>query len=191
MADVATLNTLNHFNFWAAVPLKGDASLEEIAKSVKLPVEAVERTMKHAVTMRFFAKVKPAADNSRIKHTARSAVLAKDPDQRSHTITTLDNSAVPLAVFPRALEEWSQGQQEFCKEPGKRAFNYAFSGGHLGEYSNMWDMLDNDGKGDRKGWRAQEMVRTQRSLRDTLDMSAAILRITDWSGHKHLVDVSI
>ena len=37
MADSATLNILNYFNFWDAIPLDGDASFAEIAKAVRLP----------------------------------------------------------------------------------------------------------------------------------------------------------
>jgi hypothetical protein len=53
MPDAGCLNVLNQFDFWAAVPLTGEASYDEIAKHVQLPVDVVSRILDHAITMRF------------------------------------------------------------------------------------------------------------------------------------------
>lgn len=55
MPDAACLNVLNYFNFWAAVPLDGSASYQEIAQRVRLPLDVTRRVVQHGLTIRLFA----------------------------------------------------------------------------------------------------------------------------------------
>lgn len=186
------MNVLNHFNIWNAVPLDGDASYEEIAKKVNLPHEAIRRIMDHAVTIRLFALVDPTSSEPRVKHTSRTVPMVRDPDTMSLIATTLDSNGPPVLALARALDKWAVGQEEFPKDTGKLAFNLAYSGGLWGKYDTLWDLIENDGEGDRKGWRQAEMVGTMRFVKNTLDLDNVLVKATDWAtpAGAHIVDVS-
>jgi hypothetical protein len=111
---------------------------------------------------------------------------------RGDALTLLDSNGPPLLVLSRALDEWARGKDEFPKEIGKLAFNVTYSGGMMGKYDTLWDMIEEDGVGDRKGWRQGEMVEAMRWLKDQLDLEKTISALTDWNDppNAHLVDVS-
>lgn len=189
---MSVLNVLNHFDVWNAVPLDGDASYEEIAAKVKLPVEAIARVLDHAVTLRLFALVDPTSPAPRVKHTSRTAPMVRDPDTMSLIATTLDSNGPPVLALARALDKWAVGQDALPKDTGKLAFNLAYSGGLWGKYDTLWDLIENDGEGERKGWRQAEMVGTMRFVKKTLDLDDILVKATDWANPAgaHVVDVS-
>lgn len=184
------MNILNHFNIWNAVPLDGDASYEEIAAKVRLPVDAISRILDHAVTLRLFAHVDPTSP-TRVRHTSRTAPMVRDPDSMSVIATTLDSNGPPVLALARALDKWAVGEEKLPTETGKLGFNMAYSGGLWGKYDTLWDLIENDGEGERKGWRQGEMVGTMRFVKKTLDLDAVLVKATDWAepAGAHIVDV--
>ena len=189
--DTACLNILNQFDFWGAVPVDGEATFEEIARYTKLPLEVVSRVIDHAVTMRFFAKDSPAATS--VKHTSRSAALAKDPGLSALVQTVLDETGPPMLLLPEALRRYSQGKAEPSKDIKETAFRLCHSGGAWGDYDNSWDFIENDGEGEKKGWRQRNFVKFMAYIKDLFHTENIILNAVDWeaAGEATVVDVSI
>ena len=113
MPDIATLNVLNQFDFWSAVPVDGTATHEQIAKHTSLPVEVVQRTLDHAVTMRYFARPEPTSTS--VKHTSRSAALAKDAGLKALVQMVLDETSPPMMLLPEALRRFAVGKEEISR----------------------------------------------------------------------------
>ena len=176
-----TLDTLNYFNFWHAVPLEGSASYDEIAEQVDLPEEVCRRLLEHALTLRLFAQVEPASPKSRICHSARSAVFARASGLRAVLTTMMDNAAPPLACLPRALNRSARGKRELSRDFKDNAWTFAHSGGLLGKYEDSWAMIEDDGEGDEKGWRQKDMVEGMRSIKNGLKTNELLLNMTDWT----------
>ncbi|EMR64683.1 hypothetical protein MGN70_008603 [Eutypa lata] len=190
--DAAALNVLNHFNFWAAVPLDGSASYAEIAKHTSLPQDVVYRVLQHAVTLRLFAETEPGKSSSRIQHTSRSAALAKQAGLRALVSSVLDISSTPMMVLNEALDRYSRGKPELTQEMSETAFALLHSGGELsGKHRNSWDFLENDGIGEKKGWRQKSFVEFMSYIKEIFQLEGVVLDAFDWkaAGNTTLVDV--
>ena len=160
---------------------------------MNLPYDVVRRVLDHATANRFFDKVDPAAPESRIKHNSHSACLAREPDLCGELTNMLDTYGPPIVTLASALSKWSVGQKEMPLEMGKLPFNFAYSGGHLGKYDTVWDLVEEDGEGEHKGWRQAEMVKAMKWLKSQLDLKdTALFHLTDFNKPEngHLVDVS-
>jgi hypothetical protein len=191
---MAALNILNRFNFWAAVPLDGSASVKSIAQHVKLPEEAVQRVIEHATTIRFFTYADPThPSTSPIQHTSRSAALARIPGLRALVSGCIENVGPSMLVMPEALEKFALGKKDLPMDTSKTAFKLAHSGGQVfGDYKNSWELLENDGVGDKKGWRQRMFIEWMAYLKDIFGTVDLLLGATDWEkeGSAHVVDVS-
>ncbi|KAH7355756.1 O-methyltransferase-domain-containing protein [Pyrenochaeta sp. MPI-SDFR-AT-0127] len=187
--DTSCLNILNQFDFWNAVPTDGEASYEEIAKYTKLPVEVVSRVLDHAITMRFFAKPSPIATS--VKHTSRSAALAKDSGLSALVQMVLDETGPPMFLLPEALRRYSQGKTEITKNMKETAFKLCHSGGAWGNYENSWDFIENDGEGDKKGWRQRNFVKFMAYIKDLFGTEGIVLDAIDWEGAGNVTVVDL
>lgn len=189
--DAACLNILNQFDFWGAVPVDGEATFQDVAIHTKLPLEVVSRVIDHAVTMRFF--VKPSRVATSVRHTSRSAALAKDSGLSALVQTVLDETGPPMLLLPEALRRFSQGKPEITRNMKETAFRLCHSGGAWGSYENSWDFIENDGEGDRKGWRQRNFVRFMAYIKDLFLIEHIVLNAVDWeaAGEATVVDVII
>lgn len=111
-----------------AVPLDGEASYAEIAKTVGLGEEFVTRIIRHAITSRIFKEHRLGY----VIHSASSAVLAQDEavrDVLSHQLEVVYPSATRLAdtaeIFP-----FTSG------EANEAAFNLSFD-----THADFWGFL--------------------------------------------------
>lgn len=190
---MAALNILNRFNFWEAVPIDGSASISAIAEKVKLPEEAVKRVIEHATTIRYFTYADPAhPSSSPIQHTSRSAALAKTPGLRALVSGCIENVGPSMLVMPEALEKFSLGKKELPTNTRETAFKLAHSGGQVfGDYNNSWELLENDGEGDKKGWRQRTFIEWMDYLKDIFGTVDLLLNALDWAkeGNISVVDV--
>jgi hypothetical protein len=191
---MAALNILNRFNFWTAVPLDGSASVQSIAQHVNLPEEAVQRVIEHATTLRFFTYADPAhPSTSPIQHTSRSAALARIPGLRALVSGCIENVGPSMLVMPEALEKFALGKKDLPTDTSETAFKLAHSGGQVfGDYNNSWELLENDGAGEKKGWRQRMFIEWMAYLKDIFGTVDLLLGATDWEkeGSVHVVDVS-
>ncbi|KYK57376.1 hypothetical protein DCS_04385 [Drechmeria coniospora] len=183
MADSATLNILNYFNFWDAVPLEGSASYAEIAMSVQLPQEAVETILPYAFCNRLFELETPGTADSRVRHTSRSAAFIKEKSLRVLVGLTIDGLAGPLAILNRSLEKNFLGKKELSNDISDTPFGMLYNqGGALGQYKDYYDFLDREGEGERKGWRQRDMVESLRLAKEKWDAEGALIKAIDWAG---------
>lgn len=191
MPDQAALSILNSFNFWAAVPLDGTATYDEIADKVRLPLDIVRRVLEHGTTLHLFAK---AGSPSTVRHTSRSAALAKNPGLQALVTTILDDAGPPMTVIPEALRRHVVGKKEVPRDMDKTAFTLFHSGAPFGKpFTNSWDFIENDGEGQRKGWRQRNFVEFMKYLRDIFHLESVIVDSYDWksAGKAKVVDVSL
>ncbi|EEP81703.1 conserved hypothetical protein [Uncinocarpus reesii 1704] len=180
MPDAAALNIMNYFDFWSAVPLDGSASYADIAKHTSLPQDVVERVLAHATTLRLFSETEPGKSTSRIQHTSRSAALARSPGLKALVSTILDDAGPPMMVMNQALEKYSCGKPALTKDMSETSFALLHSGGAFGNFANSWDFIENDGEGEKKGWRQRNFVEFMRYLKEIFHLEKAVLDSYDW-----------
>lgn len=198
MPDAGCLNVLNQFDFWAAVPLTGEASYDEIAKHVQLPVDVVSRILDHAITMRFFLRDSSTATT--VRHSSRSAALAKDDGLVALVQSVLDDTGPPMLVLPEALRKYSQGKSHLTKNMKETAFKLCHSGGTWGDFENSWSFIEDDGVAEgevgyekrSKGWRQRSFVKFMVYIRELFKTEHLVLNALDWAsvGDVTVVDVS-
>ena len=184
MPDAAALDILNHFDFWSAVPLDGTASTASIAKHTNLPEEVVTRVLDHAKTLRIFTDASPG----HIRHTSRSAALAKNAGLKALVSTILDDAGPPMTVMPQALEKFNAGSETLPEDMSRTAFNLF----HGGKYANSWEYIENDGEGEKKGWRSRNFTTFMSYLKDIFRLEQIVEGSYGWgeAGDLSVVDVS-
>jgi hypothetical protein len=92
-----------------------------------------------------------------------------------------------------ALEKFSKGQSKLTQDMNKTAFALLHSSGAYGKkHSNSWDFLENDGEGNRRGWRQHQFVEFMRYTKDIFHLEEVVLNAYDWetAGKATVVDVS-
>lgn len=192
MPDAAALNILNYFDFWSAVPLNGSASYTTIAEHTKLPQEVVQRILDHAMTLRIFAETEPRNPSSQIRHTSRSAALAKNPGLRALVSTVLDDAGPPMTIMTETLRRYSRGKPSMTQDMSQTSFALFHSGGVYGKYANSWEFIENDGEGENKGWRQRTFTEFMSYIKDIFRLEAVVEKAIDWkaAGKASVVDVS-
>jgi hypothetical protein len=173
------------------VPLEGSASYSEISERLSLPQDVVTRAIQHATTLRLFEEV--GDDSSRIRHTSRSAALARQPGLQALVSSVLDVTGAPMMTMPSALEKYSRGKSELTQDMSETAFALFHSTGPLGKkHVNSWDYLENDGEGERQGWRQQKFVDFMKYIKEIFQLDGIVLNAYDWeaAGSATVVDVS-
>lgn len=192
MPDVASLNILNHFNFWAAVPVKGSSTYAEIAEHTSLPIDAVQRVLEHAFTLRIFADAEPGSSPVRVEHTSRSSALAQSPGLRALVATLLDDAGPPMMVMNEALDRFSRGKTDLPQDMSETSFALFHSGDVSGRFNNSWELLENDGEGENKGWRQKNFVEFMRYIKEIFRLEGVVENALDWkaAGKATVVDVS-
>ncbi|KAI1427777.1 sterigmatocystin 8-O-methyltransferase [Xylaria sp. FL1777] len=177
--DAACLNILNHFNFWAAVPLEGSASYSEVAERVSLPLDVVTRVIQHATTLRLFEEV----SSSQIKHTSRSAALARQSGLQALVSSVLDITGAPMMAMNSALEKYSKGRSELTQDLSETAFALFHSTGPFGKkYTTSWEYLENDGDGETRGWRQAKFVEFMKYIKEIFPLEDIVLDAYNWQG---------
>lgn len=141
--DQFVLEAIERFGIIDAVPLDGDTSYSEIASKTRLSESQVRRILRHAMTRNIFAEPRPGY----IVHTAFSAVLVKMPSLRAWVGHNIDDESRASVRMSDAIEKWGESQ-----DPTESGFNLAFN---LGKESNVFGFFENDGEGEKKGWRAR------------------------------------
>ncbi|KAI2472036.1 sterigmatocystin 8-O-methyltransferase [Annulohypoxylon bovei var. microspora] len=191
LPDAAALNTLNYFDFWSAVPLDGAASYVEIAQKVCLPEDVVRRVLQHAVTLRIFEETEPGKSSSLIRHNSRSAALARSSGLKALVSTILDDAGAPMMVLNEALNRYSRGKPTLTQNINETSFALFHSGGQFGKHGNSWDLLENDGAGEKQGWRQRNFVEFMRYIKEIFHLEGVVLDAHDWkaAGKVNVVDV--
>ncbi|CAI4214100.1 unnamed protein product [Parascedosporium putredinis] len=182
MPDAAALNVLNYFDFWSAVPLDGTASYADFAAHTHLPHEVVYRVLQHAVTLRLFEEVEPGRSSSRLRHTSRSAALVRNPGLKALVSTILDDAGAPLMVLNEALARYSKSKPELTQEVTESAFALFHKSGIYGNFDTSWELIENDGEGERKGWRQRNFVEFMKYVKEIFRLEETVSDSFDWAG---------
>lgn len=193
MPDATCLNVLNHFNFWAAVPLDGSATYLQIAQHTRLPLDVAYRILQHAVTLRIFAEVTPGSPTSSIVHTSRSAAAAKSEGLQALVAAVIDDSGASTMVLNQALERYSSGKEELSTNMDETSFALLHKDSPNGKFANSWDYLENDGEGEKKGWRQRNFIKFMAFIKEIFQLEKTMLSLYDWeqAGSAKVVDVSL
>ena len=185
-----TLNILNYFDFWAAVPLREPVTYESIVEKTNLPLEVVTRVLQHAINLRIFSETddKPA----KVQHNSRSAALAQSPGLQALVSYNLDNAGAPMLVMQEALARYSCGKPELTQNMDESSFPLLHKTGTYGSYNSSWQFIENDGVGEQKGWRQRKFVEFMRYIKGLFHLEEIVLGAQDWvkAGKATVVDVS-
>jgi hypothetical protein len=148
--------------------------------------------IQHAVTLRLFVETEPGRLKSRIQHTCRSAALAKSKGLQALVATTLDDAGAPMMIMHEALERFSRGKPTLTQNMEESSFALMHKSGTFGASGNTWDRTENDGEGDKKGWRSRNYVEFMRYVKELFQLEAVVLEAADWEkvGKATVVDVS-
>lgn len=180
---------LNHFDFWSAVPLDGEATYEEISKHTNLPVEVVQRALEHGTTLHLFTR---GSTPTSVKHTSRSAALLKNKGLRALVSTVIDDAGPPMTVMNQQLRKYSLGKKELTRDMDKTAFALLQSGELTKGWKTSWELLEEDGEGERKGWRQRNFVDFMAYIKEIFRLEDVIKGAYDWknAGNAKVIDVS-
>ncbi|KID72717.1 O-methyltransferase AMT9 [Metarhizium brunneum] len=189
--DIMALNLMNHFDFWAAVPLDGSASAADVAQHANLPEEVARRVLEHALTLRLFAPEGDFKTTGRVRHSCRSAALVKSAGLRALVSTVIDDAGAPMLAMNRALELYARGEAGLPRDMDKTAFALYQRGGTVGGYKTSWEFIESDGEGDRKGWRQRNFVEFMRYLKEIFRLETVLEKSFDWkaAGKATVVDI--
>lgn len=140
--------------------------------------------------MRYFARPEPTSGS--VKHTSRSAALAKDSGLKALVQMVLDETSPPMMLLPEALRRFAVGRSEIARDQKETAFRLCHSGGAWGDYNNTWDFIENDGEGEKKGWRQRNFIKFMAYIKDLFKTESIVLEAIDWkaAGDATVVDVS-
>lgn len=192
MPDATCLNVLNHFNFWSAVPIDGSATYSQISKHTNLPLDVAYRILQHAITLRIFAETTPGSPTSSIIHTSRSAAVLKSPGIQALVSSVLDDAGAPTMILHSALEKYSAGKENLSTNMSETAFALLHKDDTFGQYDTCWDFLENDGEGERKGWRQRNFIKFMDYIKEIFNLEQTMTSMFPWEAVDSItvVDVS-
>lgn len=175
------------------MPLNGSATYAQVAQKTRLPVDVVYRVLQHGVNLRLFAEVDLGDGKTGIEHNSRSAALAKSPGLQALVSSTLDDAGAPVMLLHESLRRFTQDKDSLTQNMDESAFALLHKAGVYGEkYERCWDFVENDGDGDRKGWRQRQFVEFMKYIKGLFHMEDIVLEAHDWAsvGGATVVDVS-
>lgn len=154
-----------------------------------------------------------------VKHTSASALLARSQPHRCWVAHHMEESQLACTRLPEALRRYSLGKETPAQGLGETAFAVAFGGQDQHQYQNgqevsgegggtgngkeekgkvggvtFWDVLREDGEGDKKGFRTPRFAQAMMAGRSSsgVDFLDLLQKGFDWEalGEGAVVDVS-
>ncbi|PSN61610.1 S-adenosyl-L-methionine-dependent methyltransferase, partial [Corynespora cassiicola Philippines] len=146
-----------------------------------LPLDAVQRFVKHATTLRLFSETMSGFTDTKIRHTSRSAALAQNSGLRTLVVVTLETVGGPMMVMYEALERYSRNKAQLPKTIEEKAFALFHKSSMFGgPFDNTWQQLEEDGEGEKKGWRQRNFVTFMNYVKDIFGLEDVIADAYDW-----------
>ncbi|KAH7121576.1 O-methyltransferase-domain-containing protein [Dactylonectria macrodidyma] len=179
--DTMTLDLLNQFDFFTAIPLGGSATYEEISDKTRMPLSLVQRILRHAMTMRLFSEKPPGS--GRIVHTAATSLLCEDSHQRSWVGHNLEVIRPATMRVPESIKKFSVGKDRPCQDVLKSGFALADLDG-LEYPSTFWQYTERDQLDKPEGFRSKRFAEAMQAAAATSAIQAYQLLTTayDWNG---------
>lgn len=186
--EATTLDILNRFNFWDAVPLGGSASYAEIATATKLPEAFVRRFLRLGMTMYLFREESPGS--GRIVHTAASAYVARDRHMQSWTGHVFEETRPASTVVGDALHKWFVGHSKPSEELEHAPWALASFNGKVVSEPLFTFLKHDESQGKPKGYRATRFAEAMNVLTSAVTVEAYVESF-DWEslGEATVVDV--
>lgn len=176
------LHAVVSFGIAEAVPLDEPVTFEAVAKKVGLSTDRVTRLLRHGMTNNLFEE--PRAGY--VGHTGLSSIIVREPLSKSWILHNFEEIAT--TKFVDAYDKFGESD-----EPTETATHIAFDYFAKNPKDNIWKFLENDGEGEKKGYRmhrfAEAMVwATGHQNNDHIDLIQGF----DWSslGEGTVADVS-
>lgn len=186
-----TLDILNQFHIFSAVPLGGSATYEEIAQKTSLPESIVRRILRHAFTLRLFAEA--PIGSGRIVHTAATAYAAKTPLMRSWLDHELQEARLGTFYAPESLRQYSLGKENLSEEITESGFAVADID-RTGHPTSYWEYLKHTPEGKPDGFRAKRFAEAMgmAAVASGISPQSVVKLGFDWAslGEVTVVDVS-
>ncbi|TLS29532.1 hypothetical protein PpBr36_01346 [Pyricularia pennisetigena] len=135
---MTTLNVPNQFDFWSAAPVDSTATHEQIAEATKLPVQVVQRTLDHAMTV-------------------RGTLRARSP--RPARWASTGRCRPYMMLLPEALSRFAAGRAEVSKNHKETCLRPVPLGRAVGRLRELLGLFENDGESERKGWRQRNFIK--------------------------------
>ncbi|KAF1357462.1 S-adenosyl-L-methionine-dependent methyltransferase [Lizonia empirigonia] len=102
-----------------------------------------------------------------------------------------DETSPPMMLLPEALRRFTVGKSEISRSQKETAFRLCHSGGVWGDHENTWHFLENDGEGEKKGWRQRNFIKFMAYIKDLFKTESIVLDAIDWkaAGEATVVDL--
>lgn len=187
--DIMSLDVLNQFDFFSAVPLTGSASYADISKATKLPESVVRRILNWTMIQHIFFE---NADG-RVVHTAITAAILQSPNRQSwlaHWFQEFTKGSVHQA---ESLRRFTMDHDELSEEVLESAFAIADVGG-VGYPTSFWEYLDGEVAGKPRDFRSKRFAEAMQvvSMAFSANVSDLLKACYPWEklGEATVVDVS-
>ncbi|TQV97281.1 O-methyltransferase family protein [Cordyceps javanica] len=117
--------------------------------------------------------------------------LVQSTGLRALVSTVLDDAGAPMLAMNKALELHARGQPKLSKDMTRTSFALHQRGATIGNYTTSWEYIENDGDGERKGWRQRNFVEFMRYIKEIFKLEATLETSFDWEalGKSTVVDV--
>jgi hypothetical protein len=185
-----TLDILNQFNFFKAVPIGASATYSEIADRTTLPESLVRRVLRHAMTMRLFQEKPPGAGN--VFHTSTTAFLSKNPESCSWIAHHMEDTRPATVYVPQSLQRFSAGKNKASEDIMQSGFAIS-DFDHTGRPTSLWEFLDRTPEAKPEGYRVKRFSEAMQVVAaNSVYKTEEILATFDWQslGEATVVDVS-
>jgi hypothetical protein len=101
-------------------------------------------------------------------------------------------------VMNQALRKYSLGKPKLTTDMTQTSFALLHGGQGRkedvaeGKYTTSWELIENDGEGEQKGWRQRNFVEFMRYIKEIFQLESVIIESYDWkaAGKAKVVDVS-
>ncbi|KAL3458199.1 S-adenosyl-L-methionine-dependent methyltransferase [Aspergillus heterothallicus] len=115
--------TLAHFSLHTHIPLTGSISYASLSKASGIPLDALNRILRHAMLNHLFTEPTPG----HIAHSEASRILATEPEMASWLGHNYDEVFRSFGVFPGLLEkQGAAGDSTGEGDPGRTATALTF-----------------------------------------------------------------
>jgi len=178
------LTALAHFDIFSAVPLDDEISYADLAAKVGLSTDHTRRIIRHAMTNNIFAESRPG----HVMHTASSIVPVKFPNVKSWIGHNGDDASQASVKMVEAMTRWGHSQ-----EPAESGFGIAFGLNTSAGRDSVFSFVQQDGKGDKKGWRMKRIGEAMAAMKGAGGYDVGHIHAGfDWEslGSAKIVDVS-
>nr|XP_036578576.1 sterigmatocystin 8-o-methyltransferase [Colletotrichum truncatum]KAF6785871.1 sterigmatocystin 8-o-methyltransferase [Colletotrichum truncatum] len=103
----------------------------------------------------------------------------------------MNDAGPPMAVLNYALEKFQVGKKELKEDMSETAFALWQSGELSKGYANSWEMMEEDGEGERKGYRMRSFVKWMNYIKEIFRLEGLVNTAYDWkaAGNLKVVDL--